>query len=78
MMIEVKVGTRGEIVIPKKIREAMGILPQGELELEVEDNRITLQPKKEDEEFFAELERNAKYDTSKWVMGNDLYEEEFR
>lgn len=44
-MSEVKVSTKGQIVIPKNIREKMGLKPGDKVKIEVlEDKRAIIQP----------------------------------
>lgn len=74
--MKIKVGARGEIVIPKKIRQQFGI--EDEINLDIENGAIILKPRADTEEFFVQIALEAKYDTRKWVMGDELYEQELR
>jgi len=80
-MIQLHVGKRGEIVIPKKIRESLGIKKENNIFLEIKADAIELRalPKK-NEDIMAKWAAQAKKENvniSKWKMGNELYEEVF-
>jgi AbrB family looped-hinge helix DNA binding protein len=78
-MMHLKMSARGEIVIPKKIREYLGLSPQKSVVLEIKDDSVLLRPSA-DEELMKRWEARAKrlnIDTSHWVMGDKLYEEGF-
>ncbi len=55
-MLKVRVGKRGVIVIPKVIRERLGIEEGMTLELEVEDNKIILKVR----DLWSELRERGK------------------
>ncbi|MFH1917022.1 MAG: AbrB/MazE/SpoVT family DNA-binding domain-containing protein [Nanoarchaeota archaeon] len=77
-MMQLTIGQRGEIVIPKKVRLALGFLPSQRVVLEVEKKTLKIIPAKED--IIDRMEQRAiknKADVSKWVMGDELYEEVF-
>jgi AbrB family looped-hinge helix DNA binding protein len=40
----VRLSSKGQLVIPKPIREALGLEPGTQLQLEVEEERIVLEP----------------------------------
>lgn len=49
------VDASGRVLIPKKVREQLGISTQAQLSLEIEEGRIILQPiSKEAETFYEE------------------------
>lgn len=78
MIIQLKIGTRGEIVIPKKIRESMGFERDKIILLEMKDKIIQLHQAETD--IVKECEERAKranVDVSKWIYGDKLYEEIF-
>ena len=76
----VKVGPKGQIVIPKIIRESLGILENKTVTLDVKDKTVELKMK-DSSDILKEWREKAKVegvDVSKeWVYGDRLYEEEF-
>jgi AbrB family looped-hinge helix DNA binding protein len=46
LITKVRVGESGQIVIPKIMRESMGIVPKREVNLSMGDGRITIIPQK--------------------------------
>ena len=79
MIIKVKLGGKGQLVIPKVVRESIGLVENGPALLEVKERKIeisSISPK----EIVRRMEERAKKhggDTSKWIYGDRLYEEEF-
>ena len=55
-MEEVTVDDRGRILIPKEIRERIGLQPGSGARLEVEDNRLIITPPLSPERFIQEME----------------------
>lgn len=55
-MEEVTVDDRGRILIPKKIRERVGLQPGSGARLEVEDNRLIITPPLSPEKFIQQME----------------------
>ncbi|AMQ17685.1 AbrB family transcriptional regulator [Thermococcus peptonophilus] len=53
--IRLKVGPKGQIVIPKVFREAYGIKEGGEVIVEPTDRGLVIMPKKSKEELIKEL-----------------------
>lgn len=53
--IRLKVGPKGQIVIPKVFREAYGIKEGGEVTVEPTDRGLVIMPKKNREELVREL-----------------------
>ncbi|HHN66018.1 MAG TPA: AbrB/MazE/SpoVT family DNA-binding domain-containing protein [Nitrospirae bacterium] len=45
MSLTVKIGKKSQIVIPKKLREAIGISEGDEIIIDLEDDRIVIKPK---------------------------------
>jgi AbrB family looped-hinge helix DNA binding protein len=43
---EMKVGPKGQVVIPKEIREIMGIKPYSKIFISLEDDKVVIRPKK--------------------------------
>ena len=80
-MIKLKVGSKGEIVIPKKIRESLGFRVNHDIILNVYDDKV---------ELFAEdgknilqkwKERASKIGTDvkkNYIYGDRLYEDVFK
>ena len=54
-MIKTKVSSRGQIVIPKEIRDKLGIKPGTILNVSIEGKRIVLEPALEPPNIFVEL-----------------------
>ena len=78
-MMQLNIGSKGEIVIPKKIREQLGLIKKRKIILEIRDRGIFLHPPA-DEDTVEEWENLAKkynFKTSDLVYGDKLYEEVF-
>lgn len=75
--MQLKMSSKGEIVIPKKVRDAVGLLPLRAVVLEVKGSAVILHPPRKEgiAKRWAERARRMKLDASKWVMGDELYEE---
>lgn len=58
-MISVNVLAKGQVVIPKTIRELLGINEGDEITLDVEDGKIVLSKKQSASAVFAEVNRIA-------------------
>ena len=54
MIVKRVVGSKGQVVIPKDIREQLGVKPGSEIIFEVEGNRVTLKPRREPEDIVEE------------------------
>ena len=77
-MMQLKLGARGEVVIPKKIRDTLGLSEAKKLILEVKDGMVILRPVDFDiVKKWAENAKRTNADVSKWVLGDKLYEEVF-
>jgi len=77
-MLKIKIGSKGEIVIPKKIREFIGLSKNREVILEIKEKCVVIKPNQEN--ILKRLEERAnknKQKPSKWVYGDKLYEEVF-
>ncbi len=77
-MIQLSIGAKGELVIPKKIRESLGLTKDRKIILEMEGKTIKL--KVADEDIVKIWEERAKHynlDLKKLVYGDRLYEEVF-
>ena len=78
-MIQLTLGSKGEVVIPKKIRDYMGLSKNKKIILELKEKTILLHPIKTDIVKQCE-ERAKKYnlDPKKITYGDKLYEETFQ
>ncbi len=54
-MIKTRVSSKGQVVIPKEVRDKLGIKPGTILNVSVEGRRIILEPALEPPEIFVEL-----------------------
>jgi len=54
-MTKTKVSSKGQVVIPKEIRERLGIRPGTILNVKVEGKKIILEPTSEPPDIFVEL-----------------------
>ena len=57
MKIVSKVGERGQVVIPKKIRENLGLGKNASVEFEVKGTTVTLSPKRTQANFDLAMKR---------------------
>ena len=78
MYLDVRMGKRGEIVIPAAIRKALNVSSGSSFMLSTQDKRIELVPKDADVTSFI-LEFSNKYGSKgkRIKMGNELYGEVF-
>ena len=58
-MLKVKTSSKGQIVIPKEIRDALGIKPGTVLSVHVEGGRIILEPSPAPPDIFVELGKKS-------------------
>lgn len=59
-MARVKTSSKGQIVIPKEIRDALGIKPGSILNIRLENKRIILEPVSSPPDIFVELGESEK------------------
>ncbi|MGQ9468984.1 MAG: AbrB/MazE/SpoVT family DNA-binding domain-containing protein [Nitrososphaerales archaeon] len=81
MRIKVKLGEKGQLVIPKVVRESVGLREDRPAILEVKEKRIEIRPFP-DEDLVKKAKERAKRhggDLKKlgWIYGDKLYEEAF-
>ena len=77
-MIQLKLGAKGELVIPKKIRESLGMSREKKIVLEVKGKTIILRSSADD--IVKRCEERAKkynWDPKDVLYGDKLYEEIF-
>lgn len=55
MRIKMRIGPKGQIVIPKIIREALGIQPGDEIVMEVREKELLMKPELDPEKFIEEF-----------------------
>jgi len=79
MRIKVKLGDKGQLVIPKVVRESIGLKENGSALLEVKEKVIEIRPLSSEDLLERSRERAKKYggDIRKqgWVYGDKIYEE---
>lgn len=77
--IKVKLGSKGQLVIPKVIRESLGLTENIILILEVKDKKIEIRPLEEDVlDKWEDIAKREGVDVSKEILyGDKLYEEVF-
>jgi len=79
--IKVKLGEKGQLVIPKVVRESVGLRENKPAILEVKEKRIEIRPFPDEDLVKKAKERAKKYggDLKKlgWIYGDKLYEEVF-
>lgn len=77
-MFKLRLGRKGEIVIPKKIRESLGFLRDRPVVLTIKEKSAVLSVMQEDiVQKWGERAKKNHQDVSKWLFGDKLYEEEF-
>ena len=58
-MIKTKVSSKGQVVIPKEIRDKLGIKPGAILNVSIEGKKIILEPALEPPKIFVELGKKS-------------------
>ena len=79
LRFNVKMGERGQIVIPKLVRESLGITKNKTIIVELEDKTLklfTLESKDVCQEWEDIAEKEGVDVTKEFVFGDELYEEE--
>ena len=81
MKFKLKVGSKGQVVIPKIVRESLGIKPESELIMEIKDKSAEIRPVSLDSDInsWEEFAKNNGVNIKKagWIYGDKLYEEVF-
>ncbi|MBI2144415.1 AbrB/MazE/SpoVT family DNA-binding domain-containing protein [Candidatus Woesearchaeota archaeon] len=79
MIIKVKLGGKGQVVIPKIVRESIGLRENSTALLEVKEKKVEIRPLSAEDivEKASEMARKYGGNVSKWIFGDRLYEEEF-
>jgi AbrB family looped-hinge helix DNA binding protein len=75
-----KIGPKGQVVIPREIRSALGLEPGSEVQFDLEGERIVITPAVE-KEILKMFERDARESgkrSDKILVGDRLYERIFR
>jgi len=76
MKMKVKVGPKGQIVIPKSVRDSLGIKPNDLVLVDVDYGKATLEAMSQNPlEVLAEIARTRGVKSSELVWGDKLYEE---
>lgn len=73
--VTARVNEKGQVVIPKILRDAYGILPDSEIMIGERDNALVIEHKMNNKEFAAALDSFPKYGKLK-VDSDKNYEEE--
>ena len=81
MKIKVRLGPKGQVVIPKVIRESVGLRENASAVLEVKERAVEIRPLESSDLVEKAKQRAVKHggDIKKlgWVYGDRLYEEVF-
>jgi len=76
MKLKVRVGPKGQIVIPKSIRDILGIKPNDLVLVDVEDGKATLEAVQMNPlKVIAEIAQLHGVKSNELVWGDKLYEE---
>jgi len=76
MKLKVRVGPKGQIVIPKSVRDSLGIKPNDFVLVDVDHGKATLETISQNPlEVLAEIARTHGVKSSDLVWGDKLYEE---
>ncbi|MBI4141833.1 hypothetical protein HY484_02840 [Candidatus Woesearchaeota archaeon] len=78
-MLQLQIGKKGEIVIPKKVREHLGFVYERPLVLVVKEKSVEITSVSDMDiaKRWEERAKKANTNVSKWVYGDALYEEVF-
>ena len=76
MKLKVRVGPKGQIVIPKSVRENLGIKPNDFVLVDIDYGKATVEAISQNPlEVLAEMARTHGVKSSELVWGDKLYEE---
>ena len=77
--LKVRLGKKGQLVIPKVVRESIGLVEENDVILEVKEKSVVIMPFRMEDvvQRAKEIAKKLGGDTSKWVYGDKLYEEVF-
>ncbi|MDA4112088.1 MAG: AbrB/MazE/SpoVT family DNA-binding domain-containing protein [Thaumarchaeota archaeon] len=82
MRIRIKLGAKGQIIIPKIVRDSVGLVENGPAILEVKEKTIEIRPLPAKDLIERARERARKHGAdikkSGWIYGDKLYEEVFK
>ncbi|MEM4142994.1 MAG: AbrB/MazE/SpoVT family DNA-binding domain-containing protein [Candidatus Bathyarchaeia archaeon] len=76
MRIRRRVGQKGQIVIPKDVREYVGILPGGDVLMEVRDKEVVIRPEVDPKDFVEDFCRVVGQKLTKKIDLEVLLEQE--
>ena len=76
MIIRRKVGPKGQIVIPKIVRESLGIQPGDEVLMEVREKELLIRPEVDPESFIEDFCSIAKKKLTRKIDLKRILEEE--
>ncbi|MCW4007353.1 MAG: AbrB/MazE/SpoVT family DNA-binding domain-containing protein [Candidatus Bathyarchaeota archaeon] len=76
MRIRRRVGQKGQIVIPKDVREYVGILPGGEVLMEVRDKEVVIRSEVDPKDFVEDFSRVVGQKLTKKIDLEVLLEQE--
>lgn len=84
MLVKKEIGERGQFVVPKDVREQLGLHPGTEVTVDVKDGKMIVEPAKSVDEFLKEFFTSSKRlkikgDPVKWFKKrlDEQYEEEY-
>lgn len=84
MLVKKEIGGRGQFVVPKDVREQLGLHPGTEVTVDVKDGKMIVEPAKSVDEFLKEFFTSSKRlkikgDPVKWFKKrlDEQYEEEY-
>ncbi len=79
--LKVRLGKKGQLVIPKIVRESVGLVEESDVILEIKEKSVEIKPFLEEDLVKKWEERAKKYGGNLkkmgWIYGDKLYEEEF-